>query len=174
MYIIRFRRILKTHSENSEKLERFVQLRFFIRIPKKHFYRLEKSSKLPFSFPPLFQTIMGKSLGHFRVSRAFSNLHRSNPSPHPTNNVGRVYPEFFPDFQLFIGRTARKFPKGCTVLIGNREMTEKLMNTAVLSQGLLSRIVGFIFKVLITLGKLSLKGGEKGSGDMFHRDIINY
>ena len=53
-------------------------------------------------------------------------------------------------------------------------MTEKLMNTAVLSQGLLSRIVGFIFKVLITLGKLSLKGGEKGSGDMFHRDIINY
>ena len=37
-------------------------------------------------------TIMDKSLGQ-----------RSNPSPHPTNNVGRVYPEFFSEFQLCIG-----------------------------------------------------------------------
>ena len=40
---------------------------------------------------------------HFCVSGAFSNSHRSNPSPHPTNNVGRVYPEFFCEFQLCIG-----------------------------------------------------------------------
>ena len=26
---------------------------------------------------------------------AFSNSHKSNPSPHPTNNVGRLYPKFF-------------------------------------------------------------------------------
>ena len=32
-----------------------------------------------------------------------SNSHRSNPFPHPTNNVGRVYPEFFSEFQLCIG-----------------------------------------------------------------------
>ena len=38
------------------------------------------------------------------------------------------------------GRTARKFRKRCTVLRGNREITEN-MNIAVLSQGLLSRIV---------------------------------
>ena len=28
------------------------------------------------------------------ISGAFSNSYRPNPSPHPTNNVGRVYPEF--------------------------------------------------------------------------------
>ena len=41
-----------------------------------------------------------KVLGHFCVSGAFSNSHRSNLSPHPTNNVGRVYPEFFPSFRF--------------------------------------------------------------------------
>ena len=35
-------------------------------------------------------TIMDKSLG----------THRSNPSPHPKNNVGRVYPEFFQRFNF--------------------------------------------------------------------------
>ena len=44
-----------------------------------------------------------KVLGHFCVSGAFFNSHSSNPSPHPTNNVGRVYPEFFSEFQLCIG-----------------------------------------------------------------------
>ena len=44
-----------------------------------------------------------KVLGHFCVSGAFSNSHTSNPSPHPTNNVERVYPEFFSEFQLCIG-----------------------------------------------------------------------
>ena len=41
-----------------------------------------------------------KVLGHFRVSGAFSNSHRFNPSPHPTNGVARVYPEFFPSFNF--------------------------------------------------------------------------
>ena len=52
-------------------------------------------------------------LGHFCVSGAFSNLHRSNPSPHPTNNVRRVNPEFFSEFLFWFegGRTARKFRK---------------------------------------------------------------
>ena len=35
---------------------RFVQLRSFIRIPRKHFYRLENPSKLPFLFPTLIQS----------------------------------------------------------------------------------------------------------------------
>ena len=39
------------------------------------------------------------------------------------------------------GRTARKFRKGCTLVRGNRDMTEN-MNIAAPSQGLLSRIVG--------------------------------
>ena len=37
------------------------------------------------------------------ISGTFSNSQGSNPSPHPANNVGRVYPEFFSEFQLFIG-----------------------------------------------------------------------
>ena len=34
------------------------------------------------------------------MSGAFSNSHRSNPSPHPTSNVGRVYPEFGSSFNF--------------------------------------------------------------------------
>ena len=69
-------------------------------------------------------------LGHFCISGAFSNPHRSNPHPpHPTNNVGRVYPEFLfrvsSLYRVGGGRTARNFRKGCTVLRGNREMTER-------------------------------------------------
>ena len=73
-------------------------------------------------------TIMDKSLGHFCVSGAFSNSHRSSPSPYPTNNVGRVCPEFCrvsPLYRVGGERTTRKFRKGCTVLRGNQEMTEK-------------------------------------------------
>ena len=36
-----------------------------------------------------------KVLGHFCISGAFSNSHRPNLSPHPTNDVGHVHPEFF-------------------------------------------------------------------------------
>ena len=31
---------------------------------------------------------------------AFPNSLMHNPSPHPTNNVGHVYPEFFPSFNF--------------------------------------------------------------------------
>ena len=58
-----------------------------------------------------------KVLGHFCVSGVFFNSHRSNPSPHPTNNVGRMYPEFFRDSTLYRvggGRTTRKFRKWCS------------------------------------------------------------
>ena len=34
------------------------------------------------------------------ISEAFSNSHRSSSSPHATNNVGHVYPEFFPSFNF--------------------------------------------------------------------------
>ena len=79
-----------------------------------------------------------KVSGHFFVSVAFSSSHRSNPSPHPTNNVGRVYPEFFSEFQLCIGwgeggRTARNFSKRMHCF--KRQPRQKNVNTAVLSQG---------------------------------------
>ena len=41
-----------------------------------------------------------KALGHFCVSGAFYNSHRSNPSSHPTKNVGSLYPEFFLSFNF--------------------------------------------------------------------------
>ena len=74
-------------------------------------------------------TVMDKSLGTLCISGAFSNSHQSNPSPHPTINVGRVYPEFFFRVSTLCrvggGRTAKKIWKGCTILWGNREMKEK-------------------------------------------------
>ena len=45
-------------------------------------------------------TIMDISLGTLLLSGAVSNSYRSNPSPHPTNNVGRVYPEIFLSFNF--------------------------------------------------------------------------
>ena len=39
-------------------------------------------------------------LGHFCISGVFSNSQRSNASPHPTNNVERVYPEFLLSFKF--------------------------------------------------------------------------
>ena len=60
-------------------------------------------------------TVMDKSLGTLYISRAFSNSHKSNPSPHPTINVGRVYPEFFSRVSTLCrvgrGRTAKKILK---------------------------------------------------------------
>ena len=58
-------------------------------------------------------TVMDKSLGTLCISGAFSNSHRSNPSPHPTINAGRVYPEFFFLVSTLCrvggGQTAKKF-----------------------------------------------------------------
>ena len=130
MYIVRFERILKSRLEKLGKAgKRFVQLRSFIRIPKKHFYRLENPSKLPFFFPPLFQTIMDKSLGtllHFWGVFQFTQV-QPLPSPHKQcwTRVSRTFFRVSTFYRVGGGRTARKFRKRCTVLRGNREITEK-------------------------------------------------
>ena len=88
--------------------------------------------KLPFFFPPLFQTIMDKSLGtllHFWGVFRFTQV-QPLPSRHKQcwTRVSRI---FFRVSTLYrvgggrTGRTGRNFRKGCTVLRGNREMTEK-------------------------------------------------
>ena len=47
--------------------------------------------------------VMNRSLGTFYIFGGFSNSHRHNSSPHPTNKVGSMFPEFFSEFQLCIG-----------------------------------------------------------------------
>ena len=60
---------------------------------KNTFTGLKTPQNCLFSSHLFFRQSWTKVLGHFCISGAFSNSHRSNPSPHPTNNVGRVYPE---------------------------------------------------------------------------------
>ena len=71
---------------------------------QKHTFRgLKTTQNCLFSSHLFFRHSWTIVLGHFCISGAFSNSHRSSPSPHTTSNVGRVYPEFFSEFQLCIG-----------------------------------------------------------------------
>ena len=104
MYIIRFERILKSRLENSEKLGKDLFNYYLSSGSRKiTFTGLKTPQNCLFSSHLFFRQSWTKVLGHFCISGAFSNSHRSNPSPHPTNNVGHVYPEFFSEFQLCIG-----------------------------------------------------------------------
>ena len=89
-------------------------------------------------------TIMDKVFGHLCIFGVFFNSHRSNPSPYPTKNVGGLCPEF----QLCLGwvrENCKKILK--RMLCFKRELRNdrKKMNIVVLSQGILSRIVGALF-----------------------------
>ena len=119
MYIIPVERILKSPSETSEKLGKdLFNYDLSSGSRKNTFTGLKTPQNCLIFFLCLFQTIMDKSLGTLLHFWVFSNSHRSNPSPHTTNNVGCMYPEFFSEFQLCIGwgggRDARKFRKRCT------------------------------------------------------------
>ena len=77
--------------------------------------------------PPLFQTIMDKSLGtllHFWGVFRFTQV-QPLPSRHKQcwTRVSRIF--FSTLYRVGGGRTGRNFRKGCTVLRGNREMTDK-------------------------------------------------
>ena len=51
-----------------------------------------------------FSTIMVKSLGTLVRFWGVFQFTRVEPfPPHPTNNVGRLYPEFFPNFNFVYG-----------------------------------------------------------------------
>ena len=109
--------------------KRFVHLLSFIRSPKNYFCRLENPSKLPFLFPPLFQTIVDKShetLLHFWGVFQFTQV-RPLPSPDKQcwTRVSRIFFRGSTLYRVEGGITARKFRKGWNVLRGNRKMTEK-------------------------------------------------
>ena len=65
---------------------------------------------------------MDKSLGTLLYSWGVFQFTQVQPLPHHTNNVGRVYLEFFSEFQLCIGW-------------GKGELQENFENAALLYEG---------------------------------------
>ena len=126
-YNIRFEQILQTRSKNCEKLGKgLFNYDFSSEARKKPFYKLENCL---FFFPPLFQTIMDKSLGtllHFWGVFRFTQV-QPLPSRYKQcwTRVSRIFFRVSTLYRVGGGRTGRNFRKGCTVLRGNREMTEK-------------------------------------------------
>ena len=104
MYIIRSERILRTRSENSEKLGKGL---FNYDLPlesrKKQFCRLEKPSKRPLFFPPLFQTIMDKSLGTLLRFWGVFQFKQVQPLPSPHKQYWTRVSRIFSEFKLCIG-----------------------------------------------------------------------
>ena len=58
---------------------------------KNTFTGLKTPQNCLFSSHLFFRQSWTKVLGHFCISGAFSNSHRSNPFPHPKNNVSTLY-----------------------------------------------------------------------------------
>ena len=122
-------KFFKHDQKNAKSWEKVCLTTIFIRSPKKPFYKLENCL---FFFSPLFQTIMDKSLGtllHFWGVFRFTQV-----LPLPTRHkqcwtrVSRIFCRVSTLYRVGggrTGRTGRNFRKGCTVLRGNREMTEK-------------------------------------------------
>ena len=103
-YNIRFEQIHQTRSKNCEKLGKGLFNYEFSSEARKNLLQAWKPLKIAFFSTDLFfRQSWTKVLGYFCISGAFSDSHKSNPSPHATHNVGRVYPEFFFEFQLCIG-----------------------------------------------------------------------
>ena len=82
-------------------------------------------------------------LVNFCISGVFSNSHMPYPSPHSANNFGRVYPNFFSEFQLYIWwgeeEMQKKFEKDALFYEGTQKL-QKIVKNALQSQGLLSMI----------------------------------
>ena len=78
------------------------------------------------SAPPLETSIVDKTLGTLLRFSGIFQFTQVQPLPSPHKQCGtRVSRIFSTLYRVGVGRTARKFRKGCTVLRGNREMTEK-------------------------------------------------
>ena len=86
-------------------------------------------------------------MGHFWVSGRFPIHKGPTPPLTPQTMLDACIQNFFPSSTLYGvggGRTARKVRKGCTVLRGNRELTEKYEYC--ITEGLLSGIVPYYMK----------------------------
>ena len=64
---------------------------------------------------------MNKSLGVLLHFWAFCYSHKPNPSPHPTNNVGRVYLEFLTLYRVGKGELQENFEKDALIYEGTQK-----------------------------------------------------
>ena len=144
---------VKHVQKTPKRWEKVCSITIFHQKPEKTLLRLENPLNLPFFFPPLFQTIMVKSLGtllRFGGVSQFTQVQRL-PSPHKQcwTRVSRSFSEF----QLCIGwgegELQDNFEKDALFYEGT-EKWQKYMNIAVLSQGLFHRIVGYLNDGAIT------------------------
>ena len=146
MYIIRFERILKTRSQNSEKLRKGLFNYNLSSESRNHaFTGLKTPQNCLFSFHLFFRQSSSEQkswddfafLGHFPI--------HTGPTPPLTPQTcwTRIrYPEFFSEFQLCIG-WGRKNCKKISITLHcfkrePRKRKQKNMSIAVLSQGLLN------------------------------------
>ena len=102
-----------------------------------------------------------KVLRHFCISGAFPIHTGPTPSLTPQTMLDACIPNFFRVSTLYRvrgGRTARKVRTGCTVLGGNREMTEKneycstvsrTFVQAFMNPGFGEKVCFFIFPTLV-------------------------
>ena len=96
-----------------------------------------------------------KVLGHFYIYGAFFFFFFScikKPLPHPTNNVGRVYRDFFPECQHCVGWGKGKLQENVekdVLFCDGTQKWQKIMRTTSLSQGLLCRIIVEFFVCVI-------------------------
>ena len=126
MYIIRFERILKTRSENSETLGKVCSITIFHRNPEKNTFADLKNPLNGLSSSHLFfRQSWTKVLGHFCISGCFPAHTGPTPPLTPQTMLDACIQNFFRVSTLYRVRGGRELRKGCTVLRGNREMTEK-------------------------------------------------
>ena len=85
-----------------------------------------------------------------------------NPSPHPTNNVLGEYPQFFQVSTLFSKKELLEYSENDALLYEETQKMPKNMNTVLLSQGLLSMILGS--KTMVISKKDSIYMNEQLSG----------
>ena len=130
MYIIRFERILKTGSENSQKLGKgMFNYDLSSESGKNTLTGLKNTQNWLFSWHLIFRhNHVQKSWDTFAFLGRFPIHTGPTPPLTPQTMLDACVQNFFRVSTLYRvgeGRTLRKFRKGCTVLRTNRQMSER-------------------------------------------------
>ena len=146
---------LKHVKKTTKSWEKVWSITIFHQNPEKTLLQAWKTLKIAFFLPTSFSDNHGqKSWDTFAFLGRFPIHTGPTPPLTPQTMLDACIQNFFWVSTLYRvggGRTAREFQKGYTVLRRKREMTEN-MNIAVMSQGLLSRIVGWPHHLYMSTG----------------------